>query len=370
MAVSTDEINGGNHDWVDLEAIFLTRTIHVHSLSPLHLPVSSAAQAASKELTQRELDAFAQGLKSHLNARFNQPSLSATLGGSTRTDGVQLVRATFLRSSQLDAKGTPKPFAVEVQVKQPSPIASNPNRSRLETAHLLFFSTPSRQTRNHYPVLLWKPLLSARVAPSDQRNADIDAEAARIAVDARLLTSQTLYFVAAYFDCRISPLAPLHGIRGKNLEDIAEGVAAHARKQSNHLAMELTFALPDRVDSFNDGNTVEGPAPGLNTISLSIPGAVMEELLSDTPPNTPLMPAVHRYLSMHTSIPLARLTLIRVGVANVYIGTPTSIVTPAGRASTDEVRLKITRDASNESQRRLVETVISQVVRAAAEEGW
>lgn len=365
MALSSEELS---EDWVDLEGIFVTRTVHIHSLSPLHLSDSSGG----KKLTQQDLDSFALGLKSHLSARLSQPLLS-TLGGSgggKDSSFIRRVRATPLRGSRLSTKGIPIPIAVEIEVKQPAPSASNPNRTRLETAHLLFFSTTSRQTQTHYPVLFWRPLLSARVAPSDQQDGENDADAAQAAIAARTLTSQTLYFVTAYFDCRLSPLAPLHGIRGRNLEELAEAVAAHARKQSNVLAMELTYALPDTVDPFDDEQIMEGPAPELNTISLSVPGQVTEELLQGSSLDTPVMPAIQRYLSEHTSFQLSRLILTRVGVANVYLGAPTSIVTPAGKPSAGELRLKISRDANNESQSNLVETIISQIVQIAGEEEW
>jgi hypothetical protein len=371
MALSSEEITDGQDDWVDLEAIFISRTVHLHCLSALHLPDLSLG-TADRELKQSDLDSFALRLKTHLDARLSQPLLF-TLGGLRGQDAqfIQRVRASFLpSSSRIQTKGTPKPFAVEIEVKQPSPSQSNPNRTRLETAHLLFFSTTSRQTHTHYPVVFWKPLLSARVAPLDLQNGEIDVDAAQAAVAARLLTSQTLYFVTAYFGCRISPLAPLHGIRGRNLEDLAEAVAGNARKHSNLLAMELTFALPDVVDPLDDGRIVEGPAPELNTISLSVPGQVTEELLQGASLDTPVMPAIQRYLSEHTSLQISRLTLTRVGVGNVYLGAPTSTVTPAGRPSTGEVRLKISRDASNGSQRDLIETVVSQIVRTASQEHW
>lgn len=189
---------------------------------------------------------------------------------------------------------------------------------------------------------------------------------------ARLLTSQTLYFVAAYFDCRLSTLAPLHSIRGQNLEEIAERVVEHAWRHSRRdsLAMELTYALPSQVQN-DQGPPEEGPAPELNAISLAIPSSIVEELLTGTGSSAlPVMPAVHDYLALHTSIHLSRLTLIRVGVANVFLGAPTSTANSSGKASSGEVRLKISRQAEGQGQAALLVAILQQLVRIADEEAW
>lgn len=329
---------------------------------------SSLASEAAKGLTKQQLNTFAHDLKSHLSSRLNQPLL-ATIGG-VRTDFdssvVQHVCAKFITHRRLLEKGVPKPFAVEIQLKQPDPVVIKPDRTRIETAYLLFFSTKKRESETHYPVMFW------RAAPLDGlQKQDGDVEAPQLAVTGRLLTSQTLSFLAAYFDCRISSLAPLHGIRGKNLQDIAEGVVKHARQRTDHLAMELTFALPSKVNPFGDSSeTIIGPAPELNTISLSVPAKVTEEIMDGRSHDTPTMPAIHHYLSSHTSIQLSRLTLTRVGIANVYLGAPTSTASPSGKASSGEVRLKISRDADGTCQDDLIEAVLLQFIQVAEKEQW
>lgn len=328
------------------------------------------SEPSSKGLTKEHLNTFAQHLKSHLSARLNQRVL-ASIGG-VRADGdssvIQHVRAEFIIHRRLLVKGVPRPFAVEIQIRQPDPTINRPDRTRIEMAYLLFFSTRKKESETHYPIMFWRAPLSARNAPLDGQDGDV--EASQLAVTGRLLTSQTLSFLAAYFDCRISSLAPLHGIRGKNLEDITEGVVRHARQKTDHLALELTFALRSRVRPYSDSETINGPAPDLNIISLSVPGQISEELMGGSSLDTPAMPAINRYLSSHTSILLSHLTLTRAGIANVYLGAPTTAVTSSGKLSNGEVRLKISRDADGTSQVELIEAILLQFINVAEKEEW
>jgi hypothetical protein len=255
---------------------------------------------------------------------------------------------------------------IEIQLARTIQNEAGADQDIVESGHLLFLSTPQRQSPTHYPLLLWKAPPSGRAAPLNdgQAGVEVAADGAPITVTSRLLTSETLSFVTAYFDCRLSTLPPLHGIRGKNLEDIAESVIAQRGGQRKQMAMELTFALPSQIHDA-DGASIDGPAPDLNTINLTIPGPIMEELLTGTALDAPIMPAIRHYLSSHTSIHLSRLTLTRLGISNVYLGAPASIKTTGG-----EVRLKISHDADGQPLEVLILTVLRELIRIAGEEEW
>ncbi|UZJ56015.1 hypothetical protein CBS101457_005335 [Exobasidium rhododendri] len=344
MAIPIFRVDGEyEEDWVNLEA------------------------TASGSVTRSDLNAFSLRLQSHLNSRLNQTVFTTPgLAGAVRTGSTAndvFVRASFIDKAGLTTKHTPKPFVVEIQLTQVISIEGEQDGKIVESGHLLFLSAPRRQSPTHYPILLWKAPPSGRAAPL-ANESDLGSDVAPITVTSRLLTVQTLSFLAAYFDCRLSTVPPLHGIRGKNLEDIAEKVVHQARGQRKTMTMDLTFALPSQVTAEVDSN-LEGPSPDLNTISLSIPGPIIEELIQGTPFDTPIMPAIHHYLSSHTSIHLSKLTLTRLGIGNVYLGAPSSIKSGGG-----EVRMKLSRDADSQSQEDMIFTVLRELVRIAGEEEW
>lgn len=97
------------------------------------------------------------------------------------------------------------------------------------------------------------------------------------------------------------------------------------------------------------------------------------------------MPGIQQYLALHASIQLNRLTLVRVGVANIFIGVPTatSLISPTGQIS-GEVRLKIGptgRSNSNKGtrppsegidnlERERIGVVLSQLILLSQEDDW
>lgn len=68
---------------------------------------------------------------------------------------------------------------------------------------------------------------------------------------------------------------------------------------------------------------------------------------------TPFLPALQHYLASVTSIQLDRLTLVRVGIANIYLGSPTNAtLTSSNGQSSGEVRLKINASAKTSHSRK------------------
>lgn len=214
-----------------------------------------------------------------------------------------------------DDIGKPQPWAIEIEVQPPDPsvtdpfhsLATNKRKPDPQHAHLLFLSSSRRLSSTHYPLLLWKapPAHAFSDAAQSQaqqqqqqqeqrqshaKGADIDlAAAAQPSMTARLLIAHALDFISRYFDCRMSQQAPLCSIRGANLESMAEAIVRHHRIAArtgtgmaldvDHFGVDLGFALPTQLPSDLQLDLRSGPAPDLNLISLTVPAAVVKELM-------------------------------------------------------------------------------------------
>lgn len=68
----------------------------------------------------------------------------------------------------------------------------------------------------------------------------------------------------------------------------------------------------------------------------------------------PILPGIQQYLALHTSLQLDRLTLVRAGVENIFIGVPTAttLISSAGQTS-GEVRMKIGPIGKNQTGKRV-----------------
>ncbi len=156
--------------------------------------------------------------------------------------------------------------------------------------------------------------------------------------------------------------------------------------------VELAFALPAEVldDLLLDGSKLPGPAPELNSITLTVPWPVCMRVLDDTeegerrlpaaswrsvcpcckeqrsrhslPPRhpaicttgTPLLPALRHYLVQHTSLDLSRTTLTRVGAAGINFGVNAS----ACKLKFYDLELRLSSAKLREMQRQRVSLVL------------
>lgn len=303
----------------------------------------------------------------------------------------------------------PKPWGIEIEIQPPesntNPFSSLTDRSKPQTqkAHILFLSNGKFATSTHYPILLWKAPPSAiyteEIGSQQQSRSDGQNEAIfskmnasstenTVSVTSRMLMAHVLDFISRFFDCRVSQEAPLCSIRGENLERMSEAILQfhrlgnekNERSSFDNFGIDLGFALPTQIlcDLPQNGNTIEdGPAPHLNLISLTVPAKDVKALMTGTRQgkdlfmkkfilliiadllsflyhkDKPILPGIQQYLALHASLQLNRLTLVRAGIANIFIGVPTAttLISSTGQIS-GEVRLKIAPIGRGQTDRR------------------
>lgn len=335
-------------------------------------------------LTTQQLDIIGQELKSYLSIRLNDSLLIAPAseeGPSRRAEAIgadrlKSVQAGFLSLGEgeplqryLSAAGQTDDdddghergerrlaWAIEIQIKAaPVFLPSGRMRDRrVELAHLVFL--PSAK-RNHYPLVLSKaPSVSALTSTSAD---DIDGATAAAAssLTARALIAHAFDYMTKRFDCRLTSGTALSSLRGPNMVRLAEAILsstyAQIQRRRDDLdeedrpspPVELTFALPNQVlvDEVTNKRK-RGPNPRLATLSLTVPWRICRQLLVQEEANgeavtehqRPLLPALARYVEEHTSISTDQLSLVRMSIAAVSIGSPlsggglTTIATAAG----------------------------------------
>jgi hypothetical protein len=99
----------------------------------------------------------------------------------------------------------------------------------------------------------------------------------------------------------------------------------------------------------------------------------------------PILPGIQQYLALHASLQLHRLTLVRAGIANIFIGVPTAttLISSTGQIS-GEVRLKISPIGKGQMDKRAqcssqeianlererIGVVLRQLVLLSEEDDW
>jgi hypothetical protein len=382
-------------------------------------------------LTKEDFSAFSRHLHSFLRSRLSGFNAEANLvsdGSSARPLGAPWIRqvqssTVAMPAHDVATSNTPSPWAIEVEVQGYSSPGAAREAGRAY-AHFVFLSSKRHCTPTHYPVLLWKAPPAAifnngnGVEEIVQNGISINA-GSRLNEDpnsltqslttARLLVSHVLEFIERYFDCRISQQKPMCSIRGPALQRLADAIvddlqkvaddhdlSAEAFSLQNH-PLDLGYAVPaylhdgdvpQTADSYGARTAalavVEGPAPMLNLITLTVPVAVVSSYLQSEDSGSSLVSAVQDYLAEHTSLMPQNLTLVRIGIAGVFIGSPTttSLIASGQRGQTNgEVRLKLNaiqqlrqrgRDRKQHSpfEAARIAGILRELVKIAEEDDW
>lgn len=380
------------------------RTLHLHALTPFYPPLLEDGDYGTlgdngilgdhQSLSQRHLDDVAQQLHTFLRVRLSG-SLPPLAGDtpSSRSDPrsahvLKNVRTAFVQMPGPSNNNVPAPWAIEIELQQTEPDdAPLPRKQRIRTekAHLVFFSTPTRRSPFHYPLVIWKAP-TAHILHERQQPAPLSAQD-NTPFSPRALMTHALDFVMRYFDCRTSPLGPLSLLRGHALKGLAEAVLRNVRLAGDNVwsqdaehSIDVSYALPVTVAQGEQHEpkpkrprTCPGPAPDLNSVTLSVPFAVVEELLRGTRPDTPLFPAIEQYLTHHTSLQLDRLTLVRLGIAGIYVGAPSSSTLATSSLVSGEVRLKFLASKSDRDPQvisRRIANVLDYILEHAQTDMW
>ncbi|KAN0063214.1 hypothetical protein ACQY0O_004378 [Thecaphora frezii] len=404
--------------WCIPERILLDRTLHLYSLSPMHfsgLPGSvrtvspSAFGLLRAELYQyvnlRLSDGmgFLEEVNTISNARESTTGELVPPARRRRTDmgKVGRVRIDFLTDPALlegfeggvsasdDGKDEAKPWIIEMELGLPvardgvgssSSVATEAQSAEL--CHIVFLPGRSRSDAgldsHSYPLILTK-------APSAAVGGDQALGA--LSNVGRLVLTHALDWLQKRFDCRIShgsgamSIASL--LRGGPLEALAELVVRQTRIMSGTAEgrarsakqkqvdagvkpVELSFAFPATVACAGGraGARVQGPAPELSSITLTVSWDVCMQLVEGLSHDQALLPALNHYLAAHTSIPLDELELVRIGVAGINLGvglgsvrlkigaTPSAAAAAAGQVEGAKRKRGEARTASDEDKLR------------------
>ncbi|KDN43674.1 hypothetical protein K437DRAFT_147301 [Tilletiaria anomala UBC 951] len=418
--------------WTSIRRIFVSRTLQLHTLSPLHVPRlgrmgASSKGAASGSLSLQLFEELGAELRSYINIRLSDGMsvLHVATGRSTEAGGggqtgqredtmledasgrnlpiakrrrigdtvgsaqISAVRMGWLPDLDLVNPHGPRgwkrgqmqqqmdessqAWAIEIELHRPPEPATKGKKRKSKAAvarakawkairlgdlcHLVFLPSSSgaeratmTSTALAYPVLVTRSCTNA--AP------DVN----------RAVLTHALNWVQARFDCRVSTAAGSAARRLKGLavstdvgaevsagiEALAEKIVVQARGEKEEIdrlmsrgrhglrglqrddriddsayaagPVELAFTFPSELwdDLRMDGSKVPGPAPDLKALTLTVPWPVCMRLLDETPPETPLLPAIKAYLSQHTSLDLTPLTLSRIGAAGINFGLTSS----------------------------------------------
>lgn len=364
--------------------MLLNRTLYLHSLSPLHIPPPLRQQqgggtgpqaAANSVLTTQQLDIIGQELRSYLSIRLNDSLLIAPAseeGPSRRAEGIGADRLKSVQAGFLSLEeGEPlqrylsaasqtgddddgdvghergqrrMAWAIEIQIKAaPVFLPSGRMRDRrVELAHLVFL--PGTR-KNHYPLVLSKAPSASALTSTSADDIDGATAAAASSLTARALIAHAFDYMTKRFDCRLTSGTALSSLRGPNMVRLAEAILsstyAQIQRRRDDLdeedrpspPVELTFALPNQVLVDEATNKRKrGPNPRLATLALTVPWRICKQLLVQGEANGEavtqhkrlLLPALARYVEEHTSISTDQLSLVRMSIAAVSIGSPLS----------------------------------------------
>ena len=255
-----------------------------------------------------------------------------------------------LQASNQTGEARARPWAIEIELGKPAAeqegkIASLRSKAAQEATpadlcHIVF--VPATSTRDGHSRTSRKYPLIATKAPSS-KVASSDPLLATSANVGPIVLGHALDWIQKRFDCRISSATGAAAIasrlRGPRLEALAELIVRQTRTemgvtdgvertQERRAAdaavkpVELVFAFPTKVNAVGGkSKTVQGPAPDLTSLTLTVPWEVCMSLLDGLALDEPLLPALNHYLSTHTSIPLDALELTRIGVAGISVGS-------------------------------------------------
>ncbi|PWN92877.1 hypothetical protein FA10DRAFT_8763 [Acaromyces ingoldii] len=394
--------------------MLLNRTLYLHSLSPLHIPPplrqhrggggTGPQAAANSVLTTQQLDIIGKELSSYLSIRLNDSLLIAPAseeGPSRRAEGIGADRLKSVQAGFLSLEeGEPlqrylsavrqadedddaenereqgqrrMAWAIEIQIKAaPVFLPSGRMRDRrVELAHLVFL--PGAR-KNHYPLVLSKAPSASALTSTSADDIDGATAAAASSLTARALIAHAFDYMSKRFDCRLTSSTALSSLRGPNMVRLAEAILsstyAQIQRRRDDLdeedrpspPVELTFALPNQVLVDEASNKRKrGPNPRLATLSLTVPWRICRQLLVQEEANGEavtqrkrlLLPALARYVEEHTSISTDQLSLVRMSIAAVSIGSPlsggglTTIAMAAGAGAGGETEAVATEMSSN-----------------------
>ncbi|EPQ28892.1 uncharacterized protein PFL1_03693 [Pseudozyma flocculosa PF-1] len=396
-SVSSQAGPGANAEWCVPDRILLDRTLHLYSISPLHfsgLPGSiRKVSPALFRLLRAELYqyvnlrlsdglGFLEDANTLSNARDSSSGDLIPPARRRRTDlgKVGRVRIDFVKDEDFldgfdgsrpasDLEDQYRPWIIEMELGLPvtrdgvgSSRAMAAEAQSAELCHIVFLPGRSGSDPNldshSYPLILTK-------APSVALGGDQPLGTSSNA--GRLILTHALDWLQKRFDCRISQgsgaMSIASMLRGPSLEALAEVVVKQTRMMSGAKRgrmrsakqqqvdadvkpVEMSFAFPITIDDPSGPangrapSKMDGPAPELATITLTVPWDLCMQLVDGLSEDQPLLPALNHYLAAHTSIPLDRLELVRIGVAGVNVG--------AGQGS---VRLKVSAVPSAAAQK-------------------
>lgn len=365
--------------WARSDRILLDRTLRLHTISPLHF---SSLPASIQEVSRPLFQMLQTELHHYINLRLSDGFGFLESAGTTidardpesgdlrpperrrraETDRVGHVRIGFLQDTEFtealqqsntsgDAKA--RPWAIEIELGKPATeedgsrnrIASLRSRAAeeatpAELCHLVF--VPGSTTRDERSRTSRRYPLIATKAPSANSAGSDPLLAASTVNIGPIVLGHALDWIQKRFDCRISSATGAASIssrlRGPPLESLAELIVRRTRaemgaadgvERSREQKMadaairpvELVFGFPSKVKSEAAmGGVLQGPAPDLASLTLTVPWDICMSLLDGLPLEEPLLPALNHYLSTHTSIPLDALELTRIGVAGISVG--------------------------------------------------
>lgn len=324
--------------WAYSERVLLDRTLRLHTVSPLHF---SSLPASIQEVSRPLFQMLKNELHHYINMRLGDgfgfleaagPIIDARDpdSGDLRpperrrradTDRVGHVRIGFLEDAEFtgalqaanqSGEAKARPWAIEIELGKPAAAEQDTSRSKMsslrskgaqeatpaELCHIIF--VPASTTRDERSRTSRRYPLIATKAPSSSVAGTDPLLGASINVGPIVL-GHALDWIQKRFDCRISSATGAGAIasqlRGPRLETLAELIVRQTRmemgvddgaERSHEQRMvdaavkpvELVFAFPLKVKSEVDKDgVVQGPAPDLTSLTLTVPWEVCMTLL-------------------------------------------------------------------------------------------